>query len=398
MFLYALRAPESKRQYPRRLKVFLDYLTSKGELKTNQDLDDLSREFLQKTKENPQWANYHLMEFVLFQKDRAEKGEIVSVTIRNYLKATKLFLEMNSDVPLINWKRLVKGLPAQKRSASDRAPTLEEIKKLIQYPDRRIKPIILCMVSGGFRIGSWDYLQWKHVSPIKDEKSQEIIAAKVNIYAGEPKEYYCFITPEAYRSLNEWMEFRKNSGENISAESFLIRDIWSSTDFDSFKNTTLGFVTHPQKLKSSGIKSLIERAMRSQGLAKPLPKGVRRRAWRSGHGCRKFFKTQAEQVMKPANVELLSGRDIGVSQSYYKPTEQQLLSDYLNAVELLTVNEESKLKINIEKLEEKDREIELLKERYQESNRSVSLLSDQFTLQSERLSQLENLIKSKEEL
>ena len=34
MFLYALRAPESKRQYPIRLKVFLDYLANKGELKT----------------------------------------------------------------------------------------------------------------------------------------------------------------------------------------------------------------------------------------------------------------------------------------------------------------------------------------------------------------------------
>jgi hypothetical protein len=33
MFLYALRAPESKRQYPRRLNVFLDYLAKKGELK-----------------------------------------------------------------------------------------------------------------------------------------------------------------------------------------------------------------------------------------------------------------------------------------------------------------------------------------------------------------------------
>ena len=26
MFLYALKAPESKRQYPKRLKVFLDFL------------------------------------------------------------------------------------------------------------------------------------------------------------------------------------------------------------------------------------------------------------------------------------------------------------------------------------------------------------------------------------
>lgn len=32
MFMYALKAPESKRQYPKRLKVFLDFLTFKNEL------------------------------------------------------------------------------------------------------------------------------------------------------------------------------------------------------------------------------------------------------------------------------------------------------------------------------------------------------------------------------
>ena len=62
------------------------------------------------------------MEFVLYQKERAERGEIVITTVRNYLKATKLFLEMNSDVPLINWKRIVKALPNPKNTANDRAP------------------------------------------------------------------------------------------------------------------------------------------------------------------------------------------------------------------------------------------------------------------------------------
>jgi hypothetical protein len=31
------------------------------------------------------------MEFILFQKARVEKGEIVATTIRNYIKAAKLF-------------------------------------------------------------------------------------------------------------------------------------------------------------------------------------------------------------------------------------------------------------------------------------------------------------------
>ena len=67
------------------------------------------------------------------------------------------------------------------------------------------------------------------------------------IYATEPEEYLCFITPEAYDALSEWMEFRKNSGEDVTEESFLMRDIWSSTEFDTFKNSTLGLVKYPKK-------------------------------------------------------------------------------------------------------------------------------------------------------
>ena len=68
-----------------------------------------------------------------------------------------------NDLTTINWKRISKGLPRVKNSSSDRAPTIEEIRKLVEYPDRRIKPIVYAMASGGFRLGAWDYLRWKHV-------------------------------------------------------------------------------------------------------------------------------------------------------------------------------------------------------------------------------------------
>jgi hypothetical protein len=80
----------------------------------------------------------------------------------------------------LNWKRISKGLPRVKNSSNDRAPTLEEIRKLIEYPDRRIKPIVYPMASGGFRLGAWDYLCWKHVSPITNEKG-EVIAAIITV-------------------------------------------------------------------------------------------------------------------------------------------------------------------------------------------------------------------------
>jgi hypothetical protein len=65
---------------------------------------------------------------------------------------------------------------------------------------------------------------------------------------------------------------------------------------------------------------------------------MKRHEWKAAHGFRKFYKSRAEQVMKPINVEITMGHDIGVSASYYKPTEREVLEDYLKAVDLLTIN------------------------------------------------------------
>jgi hypothetical protein len=108
MFMYALKAPESKRQYPKRLKVFLDFLTSKNELSCS-DLENQCIEFMTKSQTNPKWANNKLMEFVLYQKERVYKNQIVYATIRNYLKTVKLFLEMNSDVSYRSYSQLEKN-------------------------------------------------------------------------------------------------------------------------------------------------------------------------------------------------------------------------------------------------------------------------------------------------
>lgn len=62
-----------------------------------------------------------------------------------------------SDIP-VSWKKITRGLPKVRSIANDRAPTLEEIHKMIEYPDRRMKSIIFTMASSGIRHGAWDYL------------------------------------------------------------------------------------------------------------------------------------------------------------------------------------------------------------------------------------------------
>jgi integrase len=274
--------------------------------------------------------------------------------------------------------QITRGMARVRKAANDRAPTLEEIQRLIEYPDRRIKPIVNTMVSSGIRIGAWDYLQWKHVSPITNDNG-EIVAARLLVYAGDPEEYYSFITPEAYNSLKDWMDFRSSYGEKISGESWVMRDIWQTTNITYGAN--LGLATCPIKLKSSGIKRLLERALWEQGLRHPLAKGVRRHEWKAAHGFRKYYKSHAEQVMKPINVEITMGHNIGLSESYYRPTQQEVLQDYLKAVDNLTIGvDKAVLQKQVDRIKQETKDNEyIIKGKLQEKDEEIRSMKEELS-------------------
>jgi integrase len=330
-----------------------------------------------KARANPQWAQDNLIQFIAYQNKGVSRGEISPSTIPNYYRATKLFCEMN-DLTL-SWKKIARGLAKVRKAANDRAPTLEELRQLVEYPDRRIKPIVYTMASSGIRIGAWDYLQWKHVTPLHnsgDHNGGEVIAAKLLIYPGDQEEYYTFITPEAYTALKEWMDFRAEYGEQITDESWLMRDLWQTSNMSY--GAKFGLATFPMKLKSSGIKRLIEHALWEQGIRHRLASGVRRHEWKAAHGIRKYYKSRTEQVMKPINVEITMGHDIGISESYYKPTE--VLEDYLKAVDLLTINNDKLiLQKQVLELKEKSKDSEyIIKAKLQEKEEQIQNMKGKY--------------------
>ena len=67
------------------------------------------------------------------------------LALQTVFRTIKLFYENNdlgtttTVVPLINWKRLSKGLPKAVTKANDRSYTVEEIHKLVEHSDRRMK-------------------------------------------------------------------------------------------------------------------------------------------------------------------------------------------------------------------------------------------------------------------
>ena len=88
-----------------------------------------------------------------------------------------------------------------------------------------------------------------------------------------------FITPEAYAYLKDWIDFRISYGEKIDADSWVMRDIWQTTNMKY--GARLGLATFPKKLKSSGVKRLLERALWEQGLRHTLKEKERRHEWKA---------------------------------------------------------------------------------------------------------------------
>jgi hypothetical protein len=292
-----------------------------------------------------------------------------------------------SDIA-IAWKKINRGLPKTRRFADDRAPTLEEIQSICDYPDRRIKGIISTMASSGIRLGAWDYLRWGHIKPVSREG--KILAARIVVYHGDEEEYFSFITAEAYHHLEQWIDYRRECVEKVSNETWVMRQLW---------NTKRGHYHHgtikaPEKLKSSGVKRLIEDALWTQGIRKKSNLKRNRYEFQTDHGLRKWFKTRCEIAgMKSINIEKLMGHSIGISDSYYRATEDELLDDYLKAIPFLIIGMEKRLQMQMEQvlnkskdydssiksqLNEKEQTIATLTQGNLSNTDAIAALSDQF--------------------
>jgi hypothetical protein len=350
-FIYALNAKETKRQYLHNLEQFLSFIGFQGTIEEKSGkLFDLGKDI--------NLLQSYLIRYINFQKRRIVNKEISDATLRNHLKPIKLFFSMNDVV--VNWKKISKGILPGGNHSDDRIPTMEEIKKLLEFPDRRIKVIVLVMLSSGIRVGSWDHLKWKHVIPLL--RNNNVVAVKLIVKNAKINggEYYSLITPEAYFALKDYIDFRKLHGEEITGESWLIRDTWQKLDRNH--GHRIGLAKFPKKVNSTSIRNMIYDAWKIQGVRIKLSNPQNKRhEFKSTHGFRKFFETKCQYAkMNHNNIKLLMDHSLWESQNYHRPTEEELLEDYLNVIDLLTVNEENRLKRKVETLQVEKSKIDYL--------------------------------------
>jgi integrase len=293
---------------------------------------------------------------------RTDSDFAVSYRTRaTYLTAILTFYDIN-DV-ILRKKKIARFLGEEAtRKYKDRAYTTEEIKKILDYADSRSKAIVLLLASTGMRIGALSELKIRHLT-----KMPEYNLYQVTVYENTKDEYNTFCTPECAKAIDDYLGYRKTSGEKITDDNApVIRERFDRIDIENTAKKK------PEQVATRGIAEILHILLIKSGLTQVthsielqhLKKGSERKAVKRAHGFRKFFNTNLVRAkVNIAIKELLLGHksNLGLDKSYYRPSEQEVLQEYCKAIDYLTINDEHRLQRKVVELTQQQDDIELMK-------------------------------------
>ena len=167
---------------------------------------------------------------------------------------------------------------------SDRAPTPEELTRIMDLADLREKVIVSMLALGGFRLGTLSKLRYRHV---RQDLEAGVVPIHVHVEAeitkGKYHDYDTFLGAEAVEYLKIYLETRKKGTrrdkwgippEELNDESPLVRD----SQTKRVKPVTTG-----------SLYLAIHELFAKAGL---IQKGSRKRYDLRPHSIRKYFRTQ----------------------------------------------------------------------------------------------------------
>jgi len=304
---------------------FIEGIKSEATKKVYLKAYNLFLKFTNRKKINLKTVESDLQRWIISLKKQGSSYHYIYLN----LSAISTFCMLN-DV-IINKKKLNKYIPAKQLTQRDRGYTIQEIQKLLSVCDLRFKLIVYLMSSTGIRLGALPQLRMKHLTKL-DSFYQFVI------YANTPEEYITFCTPECSEVIDTYLEYRKRCGEDITPESFLIREQFNHKR-----------PNNPKQMTTYNISVTLTAYAQNAGLrTTDKVNGVRaRKEVKLLHGFRKFFITTCmDAEMNPDIRQLITGRKtaLGVEWFYYRPNIAKMIAEYEKVIPLLTINEENRLK------------------------------------------------------
>lgn len=272
---------------------------------------------LDKLSHDPKVAQENLIDFII--ECKAKKMSYSA--IHNYVSAVKSYYQINDII--LNIKKISRFMPEQRKVRKDRAYTHEEISKMLKEADLRGQALILILASSGCRIGA-----------IPNLKLHNLDNYKLIIYENDKEEYYTFVSPECKSAIDSYLDMRSRYGEKLTDNSPLVREEFN----------TRQIMGKAKFMKREGLRSILDLAGKKAG--------VRTKEVVLAHGFRKFFTGQLinSNVKTEARL-MLEGHSIGITDHYWRPTEQEIYTEYEKALDNLTINEENRLKRKVEHYE-----------------------------------------------
>jgi len=303
-----------------------------AKIKNYDDIPKLKTKKIQTLLEN--WVMY-----------LAEKG-LKAQSIRGKIHAVELFLEMNK---MIFYKRVLhKLIPSDDYIAGGEKPfTTEEIQKMLAASAKlRTKAIIHFLASTGIRpAGITDpVLRLKHIEDMPH------LCKAIKIYDGSREGYWAFLTPEASKTMNAYFISRRLNEENLTPESPV---------FANFSKNTVG--KKNCYMSSKALRQMMYNVLKAAGIERR--KEGNRYDKAVVYGFRKRFNT----ILKLNNdvnsnvAEKLMAHKRGLDGTYLQPTREECFAEFVKAIPELTISDEGRSQIKIEKLEQEKSEIKELK-------------------------------------
>src|SRR6476660_1471093 len=310
-----------------------------------------------------------------------------------FLAAVTHFFSINDIV--LNRKKIKKFMSESENKYEYRSYTIEEISRLFEISSEREKAIILILASTGMRVGAIHPLQLKDLKRwVIDEQGNYIY--QINVYSSSSKfRYYTFCTPECAVAIDNYLEFRMHYGEKlIKTETgwgppntyLIIRSFDRKSDYHNpipitYRSSITRNILVP-KLESINLRK--RKATSRSSLQGPIQQN--RNCLHPCHSFRIFAITQMQRAKMDKTIrELLVGHSTGLDKFYYKPQEEEIFQEYLKGIDYLTINNERRLKKQIQdfenknkgnegfiqsKLQEREEEIRLLKQNYEANMKS----------------------------
>ena len=349
-FVNAIKSSATRKLYDITLKRYMRFIKA-----TNVEDLLLSSSYL--NQQQIRLIEAKVIEFIIHLRD----VDKISHSLRNaYFCAINLFYSMN-DITL-NKHKIGRYMGGHTRTNKDRAFTHQEIATLLNFCDERTKAVVLLLASSGVRVGAIPCLLLKNLKENTDYKLY-----KITVYDGTTSEYITFCTPEATVAIKNYLEYRKRCGEILTENSLLFREQYDKNDVFN--------INRPQMLRAESIGKLITDTLDDAGIL-----GVRRLLTKQEkdtvvrakirkeiarcNGFRKFVNTNFVRAkVDPIKKEMLLGhkRSLGLDVNYYRPNEDELLQEYLKAVDYLTIDNEHRLQRKVVELTQKQDDIELMK-------------------------------------